>query len=86
MRISTLSLRDPDSLLTACSDVGRFHSLRDGYAPVWQTPEWGAFLVRLGQVEDSVFIGVYESDQLAGYSIMEIRGVGLAKRGAYVVG
>ena len=56
-----------------------------GFSAVWQTAEWGRFLLRSGWAKRGFFIGIpAESPKI--WAFFELRSVGLGQFGLFCVG
>jgi len=92
MQSTTLSLRDSasvpkrDDLEVFWSERASGETFENEYRPVWQTWDWGLFLIESGQASDVVFFGAYEGESLLAYGFGEIRTVGMGFSAMFFVG
>ena len=67
-------------------DIAHFWDGTTSYLPIWQQTSWARMLMEAGGMEEGFFVGVYKSEKLVSYALVEKRAIGLGKYGYFCVG
>jgi hypothetical protein len=84
---ASITLTSPWFVDAVVKSIESFDNDLTHRVPLWQTIKWAEFLLSANQIEECIFIGMHEVDDiLSGYALVQIRSIGLGNSGAFVVG